>query len=264
MPYGDMQTKSKREDIASTQMLKTRLAANKRASRDFDEWCLRQFPELPMPSRIMDLGCGTGKQILLFSPLISPRSQIWGLDLSGESLQRLTKKYSAKAELKLLEGSFDQLESFPDLHDEQFDLIYGSYALYYTHDLPRLVTHIYRFLKPGGIFWVIAPYTGTNDEFLRIIRKYHEVEAFMDYVFDQFHVEVIEMGEKVGFKHLKPSLLRNRISFPDSSSFMDYLSHSLFYRPGFDQAIKKEVDAIVDAKGEFSLSKHIISLQLRK
>lgn len=259
-----MQTKSTKQNIASTNMLNTRLAANSQASRDFDEWCLRQFPELPMPSRILDLGCGTGKQVLLFSPLLSPRSEIWGFDLSRESLEVLDENYRAHATLKLLEGNFDDLQMYKALKAGAFNLIYASYALYYTHDLSSLITQIYRLLKPGGIFWLIAPYSGTNDEFLRIIRQYHEVEPFMDYVFDEFHGEVIANAEIHGFRSLKPSFLRNKIFFPNGKAFMEYLSNSLFYRKGFDEEIIKDVDAVVAEQGNFLVSKNIISLQMRK
>ncbi|RMG25157.1 MAG: class I SAM-dependent methyltransferase [Bacteroidetes bacterium] len=257
-------TGASQEDITAREKLQARLAANSLASRDFDEWCLRQFPELPLPAQVLDLGCGTGKQVLLFGPLLSPRSHIWGIDLSQQSLQTLKAQYRAAASLHLIAGSFDQLDLHHKLRSGQFDLIYSSYSLYYTQNLPHLLAEVFRLLRPGGIFWVIAPYRGTNQEFLPILRRQHEVEPFMDYVFEQFHQEVISLGEEVGFSSLKPSLLRNKITFPSAEAFMHYLKNSLFYRPGHDEAIGKEVEAVVKAQGAFSVSKHIISLQLRK
>ena len=87
-----MKTKSSKEDISSASKLSARLSANSFASRDFDEWCLRQFPELPFGANVLDLGCGTGKQVDLFAPLLSQNSQFWGIDLSGESLSILKGK----------------------------------------------------------------------------------------------------------------------------------------------------------------------------
>ncbi|MEL6649664.1 MAG: class I SAM-dependent methyltransferase [Bacteroidota bacterium] len=259
-----MQTQSSASDIRSTSMLKARMSANSNASRDFDEWCFRQLPELPLPSRVLDLGCGTGKQLLLFSPMFSPQSEVVGLDLEGKSLEKLKADYQAKAKLSLIEGSFDTMEQYPELTDGSFDLIYGAYAMYYTKDLGKVMTDVHRLLKPGGVFWVICPYFGTNDEFLRIIRPLHEVEGFMDYVFDDFHQEVIAFGERLGFSSLKPALLRNQIAFPTAEAFLQYLSNSLFYRPGHDEAILAKVQEVVDAEGSFRVSKNVISLQLRK
>ena len=240
------------------------MAANSRASRDFDEWCVRQFPAVPMPAKIMDLGCGTGKQVLLFSPLLSPKSEIVGLDLAGESLQNLAANYQAPPKLSFLEGSFDTLEQYPSLEADSFDLIYVAYALYYTQDLRTVLQQVHRLLKPGGTFWMIGPYSGTNDEFLRILRPLHEVEPFMDYVFDAFPQEVIAICEELGFGSLKPSLLRNQVYFPDAESFLRYLSNSLFYRPGHDQEILNQVQEVCEREGRFAVSKNIVSLQMRK
>ncbi len=259
-----MQTKSSTSDVASATKLNARLSANSNASRDFDEWCFRQLPALPLPSRILDLGCGNGKQVKLFAPMLSPSSEFVGIDLSADSLKLLQESYRGRAKLELIEGSFDQMEKYPELGHESFDLIYASYALYYTKDLSSLIPAIYQRLKPGGVFWVIAPYYGTNHEFLDIIRPLHEVEPFMDYVFDEFHQEVIAHAESAGFAELKPAMLRNKIRFPDAGAFLRYLSNSLFYRPGHDPAILEAVHQVVTEQGHFSVSKNIISLQFKK
>ena len=48
-----MQTKSSSSDISSASKLTARLSANSHASRDFDEWCLRQFPELLLGANVL-------------------------------------------------------------------------------------------------------------------------------------------------------------------------------------------------------------------
>ncbi|GAB4412807.1 MAG: hypothetical protein OHK0039_19140 [Bacteroidia bacterium] len=259
-----MQTQSSQADVTATGKLNVRMAANEQAGRDFDEWCFRQLPELPLPARVLDLGCGTGKQLLLFSRIFSPTSVFAGIDLSAESLAQLRAAYQSPPRLQLIEGSFDQMEAYPELEAGSFDLIYGSYALYYSQDVPALVRSVYRLLKPGGVFWAICPYMGTNDEFLRILRPLHEVEPFMDYVFERHHGELVAEGERAGFRSLKPALLRNKVYFPTAEDFLRYLSHSLFYRPGRDEAILAAIQQVIDAEGTFRVSKNVISVQLRK
>lgn len=259
-----MKTSSSNKDIQSTSKLNARLNANQHASRDFDEWCFRQFPEIPIPARILDLGCGTGKQIQLFSPVFSNKTTFVGIDTSARSLEELRNSYQHSAQLQLIEGSFDEMENFTQLKDRSFDLIYASYALYYTHNLEKLIRDIYRLLKPGGILWVITPYMGTNDEFLRIIRPLHEVEPFMDYVFDEFHREVVAKAEETGFTSLKLSMLRNKVPFANGEAFLTYLSNSLFYRAGHDEEIVRQVNEVCRDEGNFQVSKNIVSIQLRK
>ncbi|MEO0900119.1 MAG: class I SAM-dependent methyltransferase [Bacteroidota bacterium] len=259
-----MQTKASDKEIQSANMLKARMSANNKALKDFDEWCFQQIPEISLHGKVLDLGCGNGKQLHLFSRIFSDKSTFFGLDLSNDSLQDLRSSYQSPPELQLVEGSFDMLDSLKELEGFSFDLIYAAYALYYTKDLKKLIKDVYDLLKPGGIFWVIGPDSGTNQEFLNIIRPLHEVEDFMDYVFDRFMPEVVELGTQQGFNSIKPSMLRNKVFFPSADAFMAYLSNSLFYRPGYDEEIKGQVQAVIDREGVFAVSKHIMSIQLRK
>ncbi len=259
-----METKSSQQDVKSTEKLKARLSSNKNSLKDFDEWCLQQFPNLSLRARILDLGCGNGKQLKLFSKVFPNKSYFSGMDISQESLDEIQKSYQSPPQLALIQGNFDELDQHQEFSHSQFDLVYAVYALYYTKDLKKVIEDVYKLLKPGGIFWVIGPDSGTNDEFLRILRPLHEVEDFMDYVFDNFMPEVVNLGTDAGFGEIKPSTLRNKVFFPDADSFMHYLRNSLFYREGQDEAIKKEVQKVVDQEGRFAVSKNILSLQLKK
>jgi len=259
-----MQTRSSQTDVASTEKLKARLSSNKNSLKDFDEWCLQQFPPLSLRAKVLDLGCGNGKQLHLFSRIFSNKSYFSGLDLSQESLDEIKNTYQSPPQVSLIQGSFDELDQHSEFAPMQFDLIYAVYALYYTKNLKKVIKDVYERLKPEGIFWVIGPDSGTNDEFLKILRPLHEVEPFMDYVFDQFMPEVIDLGTEAGFTEIKPSILKNKVFFSDAESFMHYLRHSLFYRKGHDEAIRKEVEEVVKREGRFTVSKNVLSLQLKK
>lgn len=259
-----MKTNASEADVKSTSKLKTRVGANKNSSKDFDEWCFQQIPELPIDASILDLGCGNGKQLHLFSRIFPSNSHFTGMDLSRESLDEVQKSYKSPPELSLVEGSFDERQNFEPFFQNGMDLIYAAYALYYTKDLPSLIENVHKSLNKGGQFWVIGPDSGTNSEFLDIIRALHEVEPFMDYVFDDFMPAVVENGRKVGFTSIKPSMLRNKVFFPTADAFMKYLKNSLFYRPGHDEAIHKQVQEVVAREGHFAVSKNILSLQMRK
>ncbi|MCI4666926.1 MAG: class I SAM-dependent methyltransferase [Bacteroidia bacterium] len=259
-----MKTNASEEDVKSTSMLKTRVNSNKNSSKDFDEWCFQQIPEIPLDAKVLDLGCGNGKQLHLFSRAFSSKSGFWGMDISRESLDDVAKTYTSRPKLELIEGSFDKEESYSAFSSQKLDLVYAAYALYYTKNLKNLIKNAYNSLKTGGIFWVIGPNSGTNDEFLKILRPLHEVEPFMDYVFDDFMPEVIELSKETGFSSVRPSMLRNKVFFPSADAFMNYLSNSLFYRSGHDDKILMAVQEVVDREGVFAVSKNILSLQIRK
>lgn len=259
-----MQTKASQETVTSQQNLNQRIHANKRALKDFDEWCVQQFPEVPIEANIVDLGCGTGKQLHLFSSFFGPKSTFWGIDIANKSLNQLKAQYESKPSLHLIEGSFDEEKAYTQIGDHSIDLAYACYALYYTKALSSVLSHAYRILKPGGILWVVGPTSGTNQQFLDILRPLHEVEPFMDYVFDEFMPEVVATASDLGFQSVKPARLHNQVFFPSAAAFMNYLRHSLFYREGHDEAIAQAVQAVCDAEGRFTVSKHVLSIQLRK
>lgn len=259
-----METKASQDQVTSKQNLSTRIQANKNALRDFDEWCIQQLPPLVLDATILDLGCGNGKQLHLFSKYFSSRATFLGIDLSVQSLTQLQESYTTAPQLRLIEGTFDEENTYESIADQSLDLAYAAYALYYTKSLPSVVHHVYQKLKPGGIFWVVGPTSGTNREFLEILRPLHEVEPFMDYVFDDFMPAVSEACQDVGFKRVKPALLRNQVYFPHATAFMNYLKHSLFYRPGHDEAIETAVRQVCEQAGRFTVSKEVLSLQFEK
>lgn len=76
------------------------------------------------PRHILDVGCGTGKNLLHLARLF-PTTQLWGLDLSPHMLTRAHKKLEGlRPRLTLLQAAYDRPVS-PGL----FDLVVFSYAL---------------------------------------------------------------------------------------------------------------------------------------
>jgi ubiquinone/menaquinone biosynthesis C-methylase UbiE len=88
--------------------------------KDLVKWIVENKPE-----NILDLGCGTGKQLsLLPKDLFS-----WGLDVSVHMLEQASKNIPEKclkgdvAELPFLENSFDLVYSQFALHEKNLNMI---------------------------------------------------------------------------------------------------------------------------------------------
>lgn len=97
-----------KEKARSTEALDVRLKANRNAERDFDEWCLNMLLQTPLSANILDLGCGTGKQINLFAEFIGRDSEIFALDISGDSLKTLKNNYSFSPDTRPYGGEDDE------------------------------------------------------------------------------------------------------------------------------------------------------------
>jgi S-adenosylmethionine-diacylgycerolhomoserine-N-methlytransferase len=76
------------------------------------------------PHRILEVGCGTGKNLRHLGQLF-PKAHLWGLDLSPHMLARARQKLQGLGHrLSLLEATYDQ-----PVAPGRFDLVVFSYAL---------------------------------------------------------------------------------------------------------------------------------------
>lgn len=77
------------------------------------------------PRRILEVGCGTGKNLLALAQRF-PEASVTGVDLSGDMLARARKNVASAAQrVRLLQCRYDE-----PLHTEEpFDLVVFSYAL---------------------------------------------------------------------------------------------------------------------------------------
>ncbi len=98
--------------------------------------------------RVLDIGCGTGKQI----SMVSSETQIVGIDISHSMLRQAEKKVPGRC----MHGNATAL-SFPDDH---FDMVYTQFALHEKDEaiIDGLLREAHRVLKKNG-YLVIVDYT---------------------------------------------------------------------------------------------------------
>ena len=108
------------------------------------------------PSRILDLGCGTGSSTLLLAKAF-PNAQIVGLDLSPYMLVYSERKAQcAPSPVRTISWQQGLAERTP-FDDASFDLVTASFLL---HELPpqisrRVLQECQRVLVPGGQFLLV-------------------------------------------------------------------------------------------------------------
>lgn len=103
------------------------------------------------PQHILDVGCGTGKNLLHLGRLF-PAAQLWGLDLSPHMLTRaLQKLRGLRPRLSLLQAAYDRPVA-PGL----FDLVVFSYALsMFNPGWETALEAAGQDLSPGGAMAVV-------------------------------------------------------------------------------------------------------------
>lgn len=187
--------------------LQQRIKCNANSSEDFDSWALGNLA-LKGNLSVLELGCGTGKFIIPIGKRV-PGGVVIGVDVSQESLYKIYHSI-VPLNVQLMKADFDTL----DLGEAKFDRILSAYSIYYSKDLPKLITKIYQMLKPGGIFFCCGPSSGNNAE-LKYLCNYSGndlIEAIMEIelpalLYEAFHnLEVLHFGNVIRFESRKDIL----------------------------------------------------------
>ena len=127
---------------------------------NFDNWILKNY-KFKKDMKILDIGCGNGKQIIQAIDVLKKSGKIIGIDLSKNSINKLryfkTKKKIKN--LKLIRGSMDDIHIFYDKKkiDEQFDLIHSTYSFYYSKNFIKIIKFLKNKLNKNGRFIITFP-----------------------------------------------------------------------------------------------------------
>lgn len=117
------------------------------------DWGLRSV-HVDRTAAILDVGCGGGRTVQRLASL-APEGTVNGIDYSPASVAAARDtncREIAAGRVTIQAGSVAALP-FPD---RTFDLVTAVETHYYWPDLPANVREIFRVLKPGGTFVLIA------------------------------------------------------------------------------------------------------------
>jgi len=114
------------------------------------------------PVTVLDIGCGDGYFLNLFTETQGDKVETHGVDFNKEAAdlcaQRGHKSYA---------GRFEDV----DLPTDYFDLVIASHVIEHVEDPKGFTEKIFKILRPGGIFWFETPNIGSLDA--KIFRKEH-------------------------------------------------------------------------------------------
>jgi len=112
-------------------------------------------PPLLEGCRILDLGCGTGRDVYALAQLVGPSGSVVGVDMTPEQLAVAREHLAFHAEqfgyanVTFLEGTIEALEALP-LEPGSFDVVVSNCVLNLSTDKAAVLQGVKRLLKPGG------------------------------------------------------------------------------------------------------------------
>lgn len=130
--------------------------------------------EADAPQKILDLGCGPGRDLIRLKQLGHTPVGLDGTHAFVEMARR-------NAGVEVWHQNFLSLE----LPDDHFDGVFANASLFHvpTQELPRVLGELRACLRPGGVLFASNP-RGDNQEGLSGARycAYHDIEHWREFV----------------------------------------------------------------------------------
>ncbi len=106
---------------------------------------LRKFCDLTGSGKILDAGCGHGRDTEFFT---GNGLEAVGVDLAEKMIEKARERKSADFRLMDIRDL--------DFEDEQFDGVWcNNVIIFFPYDeMPQVISELYRILKPGGLFFI--------------------------------------------------------------------------------------------------------------
>ncbi|MCD4791516.1 MAG: methyltransferase domain-containing protein [Bacteroidales bacterium] len=149
--------------------------------------------------KLLHLQCHFGMDTLSFARI---GADVTGIDISDESIKVATE---LSEELALPARFFQSnIYEIDKVLDESFDIIYTSYgAINWLNDLDSWAKIINRYLKPGGVFYIVEfhPFIYTLNEGLQIEEHYFKTNQ-IESIVDESYTDNSVVSKKV-LKHVE-------------------------------------------------------------
>ncbi len=196
----------------------------KYGARNIDAWTTEVLKPQP-DHKILDVGCGAGKQCFLYSDYTNGKASIIGGDFSEELLDKARAKLAERGDQNITFQFLDFNRPF-DFENDTFDLLTSAFAIYYASDLDFTFREAHRVLKPGGRLFVTGPLPENKQMFYDIIKEASHKPIPPMPGSSRFKGEIYQTIASI-FAKTELLTFENPLTFPEVQPFIEYVRASL-------------------------------------
>jgi ubiquinone/menaquinone biosynthesis C-methylase UbiE len=193
-------------------------------ARDIDQWML-ELLDIQKGAKILDVGCGAGKQCLLFHNALDGQAEITGGDVNAELLAR-ARQENAQIGNPITFTEVDFNRRFP-FADNQFDLESCCFAIYYAADIPFTIGEMHRVLKLGGRLFTTGPMPENKKLFYDVIREATNDKPIPPMPGSSRYSSLILDAIRARFAKVEVHVFENPLAFKEVEPFLAYTRASL-------------------------------------
>src|SRR5579883_545834 len=172
--------------------------ANERAARQMGVQALALKPG----EAVLEIGFGTGNEILDLAALVGPTGRIAGIDISSGMLAVANQKLAANPPPTPIDLRVGDARSLP-FPDSSFDAVYTSFTLelFPEADIPVVLTEAHRVLKPGGRLGVVSMATVPSGQHTSVLEHiYVWMHRHFPHLVDCRPIDTERVVADAGFK----------------------------------------------------------------
>lgn len=265
-----------REEVAAHIGNLVRSEVNKDADFELEPW-IQQRISLQPGEHVLDIGCGNGKQVIVFSDLVGATGRVVGADIFGRVpglLEAAKRKLEGRGNVSFL----DHDASLPfAVKDGAFSCVTSCYSFYYVQDTRATLTEVRRLLSPGGRFFLVGPSWDNSRELYDLNHEITGRDLPEDFRFKLWRIneEVVPLAYEL-FDRVEISPWVNRVHFRGEEGIQratDYYRSSLLFeedsadpaeRERFLAEFRKRVTAEIERHGVYYMVKRALGITMRK
>jgi len=192
-------------------------------SRNIDDWML-EIIQLKPEMKILDVGCGAGKQCFSYHQFLKGKADITGGDLNLELLDQAKLENQKRGTgMNFIELDFNK--RFP-LEDNQYDFESCCFAIYYAEDIPFTIKEMHRVLKPGGRLFSSGPMPENKQFFYDVIREATKKQIPPMPGSSRYSTQILG-AMKSTFRDVQVHIFENPLVFDSVEPFIAYTRASL-------------------------------------
>ena len=115
-------------------------------------------PELLAGARVLDLGCGSGRDVYALAQCVGPKGEVVGVDMTDEQLDvaRATEAFHRDAfgysNTRFVKGYIEKLDEL-GFEANSFDVVISNCVINLSQDKGAVLRGVKSLLKPGGEFY---------------------------------------------------------------------------------------------------------------